>query len=482
MKTITIALTAFMLLNSIFIFAQPGSLDSTFSKNGKVKTGLLTGSSSVAIQADGRILVEQGFSVIRFNRNGTIDRTFGVNGKATTSFAGDNHGYLLGIEPDGKIVVAGYVIDEFQSYNISIARFTLTGTPDSSFGINGEVSTFNNYYVPTDVAIAIDGKILLTATSAVSNSSDIVIIRYNTDGSFDTQFGGDYTFRDVADVIGIQSSGRIVVAGYISGDSVDFGLFRYYKGGKPDSSFGKNGKTFLLFNEPNDLALQSDDKIIVLAGDSLARFTKNGKLDSSFGTNGKIAGAFHGNAVAVQQDGKIIIVGTVNNGANTDFAVARYKLNGHLDKTFGVNGISLTDFGSNETGNAVALQTDGKVIAAGSSANQCAVARYNGDNILGITNNEQLITTDKIISSDNLSLYPNPSKGSVNISYDCSKAGKMQIKLYDVSGKILLSRNDDAISGNNVFHFNLSNLLPGIYYFELINNDEKKKIKLVIEK
>jgi len=228
---------------------------------------------------------------------------------------------------------------------------------------------------------------------------------------------------------------------------------------------------------------------------ALVKFKNDGTLDSNFGTNGMLftdidsSSQDYGNSLVVQPDGKFILGGffyrgSYSNGSNRNIALVRYKQNGRLDANFGKDGKVITDFNHHgDSAYSLALQPDGKVLLAGSSGNKFILVRYNGDNTTLENIADDNLNVDKsLISSNNLSLYPNPSKGDVNISYDCSKAGKMQIKLYDVSGKILLSRNDDAISGHNVFHFNVSNLLPGIYYFELINNDEKKKIKLVIEK
>jgi uncharacterized delta-60 repeat protein len=159
----------------------------------------------------------------------------------------------------------------------------------------------------------------------------------------------------------LQPDGKIVAAGYSYGINTqfDFTLVRYQPNGKVDSSFGTNGFAITDFNG-YDLAtaigVQQNGKMIV-AGYSdffnsvidLARYTKNGLLDSSFGTKGKVITSVGGisdqvHSMVIQPDNKIVIAGSSVNGPNTDFVLVRYKPNGNIDKSFGNNGIVLTDF------------------------------------------------------------------------------------------------------------------------------------------
>lgn len=115
-----------------------------------------------------------------------------------------------------------------------------------------------------------------------------------------------------------------------------------------------------------------------------------GDLDTSFGTGGKVITDFPGNAknyinsLAIQSDGKIIAAGTVNSGSSYDFALARYNDDGTLDGTFGTGGKVVTDFaGGYDESLSVKIQSDGKIVAAGISDNgKFALARYNSDGSL----------------------------------------------------------------------------------------------------
>jgi uncharacterized delta-60 repeat protein len=192
-----------------------------------------------------------------------------------------------------------------------------------------------------------------------------------------------------------QSDGKIVVVGFSnSGTSsvpnYDFALVRYNPDGTLDTSFGTGGKVTTDFGGTEDLgygvAIQSDGKIVVVGGSNsssastnfaLARYNTDGTLDSSFGTGGKVITDFAGgsdaaNAVAIQSNGKIVAAGysRASNVQGDDFAVARYNTDGTLDNSFGTGGKVITDFGGSfEFADEIIIQSDGKIIAAGVSGN-----------------------------------------------------------------------------------------------------------------
>src|SRR5438309_1488545 len=124
-----------------------------------------------------------------------------------------------------------------------------------------------------------------------------------------------------------------------------------------------------------------------------------GDLDTTFNGTGKVITDFAGandqaGSVALQSDGKIVVAGSSDPGGNLDFALARYNADGSLDTTFGGTGKVTTDFGSREDeGDSVAIQSDGKIVASGYSYSQdgtsvrIAVVRYNTDGSLDPTFN-----------------------------------------------------------------------------------------------
>jgi uncharacterized delta-60 repeat protein/uncharacterized repeat protein (TIGR01451 family) len=168
--------------------------------------------------------------------------------------------------------------------------------------------------------------------------------------------------------------------------------------GDLDPTFGTGGKVTTDFAGSNaganGVALQADGKIVAAGfADSgsgsdfaLARYNPDGSLDASFGTGGKVTTDFAGGSdsafgVALQADGKIVAAGFADSGSRGDFALARYNPDGSLDASFGTGGKVTTDFaGSGDEAFGVALQADGKIVAAGfagsGSRGDFALARY----------------------------------------------------------------------------------------------------------
>src|SRR5437870_3563768 len=151
--------------------------------------------------------------------------------------------------------------------------------------------------------------------------------------------------------------------------------------GDLDPSFGAGGQVLTDFGGGDGaraLALQADGRIVV-AGRScpstwrfaLARHDADGTLDPSFGGGGRVltnfAGRDEASALALQSDGKIVVAGFSGAGGRQDFAVARYNPDGSLDPSFGSGGRVLTDFGGDDEASALALQSDGKIVVAGSA-------------------------------------------------------------------------------------------------------------------
>jgi uncharacterized delta-60 repeat protein len=193
----------------------------------------------------------------------------------------------------------------------------------------------------------------------------------------------------VATALAVQPDGRIVAGGETAvGSETEFALARYNLNGTLDASFGSAGKvTTAVGSGGSDiraLVLEPDGKIVAVGEGSdgsqsdfaLARYNPDGSLDTSFGTGGKVVTSIAANngttadAVALQTDGKIVVGGS--NGDTSDFVLARYNPNGSLDTTFGTGGIVITAAGYLT---ALALQQDGKIVAVGGP--RFTLARYN---------------------------------------------------------------------------------------------------------
>ena len=225
------------------------------------------------------------------------------------------------------------------------------------------------------------------------------------DGDLDPTFGTGGTLMtdisrstDLANAVAIQSDGKLVVVGqtYKNNDysTEDFVVTRYNTDGTLDTTFGRGGKVRTDFPGlaavPSAVVIQADGKIVVAGGAfplftflgnfELVRYNPNGSLDRSFGNGGIVTTTFPEGSyafdVALQPDGKIIAAGTVfvdfNPGdqSDTDFALARYNTDGSLDTTFGSGGMVMTDFFANEDDAfSVLIQPDGKIVAVGSANN-----------------------------------------------------------------------------------------------------------------
>ena len=311
---------------------------------------------------------------------GDLDTSFGGNGKVTTSFPDGAYANAVAIQTDGKIVAAGGTGVEF-----ALARYDANGALDATFGTDGKVTTgFTNGGSANAVAIQSDGKIVAAGISG----EEFALARYDTGGALDPTFGTDgivttdlSTGWDEAKGVAIQGNGKIVAAGLAKPGNPWrpwFALARYRSDGTLDTSFGDGGTVLTKFGvsgEGRAIVLQPDHKIVVAGtnggGFALARYDSDGSLDPSFGKGGKVATLLPGEApgrayaVALQPDGKIVAAGSYDFYL---FAIARYKVHGGLDRTFGDDGFAITDVGQGgeQWVSGLLIQPNGKIVAAGS--------------------------------------------------------------------------------------------------------------------
>jgi uncharacterized delta-60 repeat protein len=428
---LTISLIPALVSGQTFSTESSGTLDPSFGIGGMVTTdfgGTSAAVRAVAVQPDGKILAAgsayidgvSDFALARYNRDGTLDASFGTGGTVTTPFdfpGNFDQVAAVVLQPDGKIVLAGSTVNVFA--NFALARFNSDGTLDASFGTGGIVTTnFGQVSAQAfSVAVQPDGKIVAAGYGNIDGGEDFALARYNSNGTLDATFGtggkvstafagppGQGFSYALAYSVALQRDGKIVAAGeaFISGGR-DFALARYNTNGTLDATFGTGGMATTDFVSPNDLAssiaVQPDGRIVAAgaAGPflnrrfdfALARYNSNGTLDASFGTGGKAAKTdFAGfddvpSSIALQGDGKIVVVGRTSVGDNFDFALARYNSNGTLDTSFGTSGRVTTDFaGSTQVPTSVALQADGNIVVAGvadiNGQHDFALARYVG--------------------------------------------------------------------------------------------------------
>ncbi|MFD0273974.1 calcium-binding protein [Kitasatospora sp. NPDC127111] len=391
--------------------AAPGDLDPTFGTGGRVTTDFGGGeddADAVAVQSDGKIVAVGyagafgDFALARYNPDGSLDSGFGTGGRVTTDFNGGSDGARgVAIQSDGKIVVVGHseVPDGGVGW-FSLVRYNTNGSLDSGFGTGGKVVVDFGTGGADDafgVAVQSDGKIVAAGLSG----GDFALARLNTNGSPDTGFGtgGKVTTdfaggADAARGLALQSDGKTVAVGYTgnSTGNYDFALARYNTDGSPDTSFSSDGKVATTFGGVDfghAVAIQPDGRIVAAgytgSDFAIARYNTSGNLDGSFDTDGKVTTDFGGSevayGVAVQSDGRIVVVGDSASGGASDFALARYNPDGSLDTGFSGDGKVTTDFGGGfDQALGVALQSDGRIVAAGYGGPgvDFALARYDG--------------------------------------------------------------------------------------------------------
>ena len=431
-----------------------GLLDTTFSVDGKVTNDL--GSSndnanSVAIQADGKIVVAGNaggdFGLARYNTDGTLDISFSGDGKVITGFGEALGASSVAIQADGKIVVAGYARNG-SNYNFALARYNSDGSLDTTFDGDGKLTTkLGDWCGATDMTIQADGKIVVAGYSYNGSDDDFALARYNGDGSLDTSFDGDGKLTtdfgglgNWVNSVAIQSDGKIVAAGgTYNGRDNDLALARYNGDGSLDTTFDSDGKLTTDFSGRgsndwvNSVAIQGDGKIVVAANSLgsgsdfvLARYNGDGSLDTTFDSDGKLntdfAGWDYSKSVTIQSDGKIVVAGDSYKYPNADFALARYNSDGSLDTTFDNDGKLTTAIGSSDDyANSVAIQTDGKIVVAGQTGGNFALARYDASHMDYTENASAQVFDSTITLTDSDSSNMSSAKIQITGNYQSSE-------------------------------------------------------------
>lgn len=208
----------FLLISNLY--GQPGTLDPTFGTGGKVISDSQgTGIQALVVQPDGK-LVGAGYDgnswmLTRYNSNGTLDNSFGINGIETAEIATASVAYGVALQSDGKIISAG-IINNDQFF---VFRNNTNGSPDNSFGTNGQVIVQNiiNGAQANCVSVQNDGKII--AGGFQVDNADVqkfMLLRLNQNGTSDSSFGTNgiattsiQSFGDVINALTIQADGKI---------------------------------------------------------------------------------------------------------------------------------------------------------------------------------------------------------------------------------------------------------------------------------
>jgi uncharacterized delta-60 repeat protein len=393
--------------------------------------------------------------------SGSLDPTFGSGGIITTAVGTSSFAYATALQSDGKVLAAGSSSSRAGSL-FALARYTTSGSLDTTFGSGGKVTTKVAGSGADALAVQTDGKIVLGGTAGFG------LARYTTSGSLDTTFGSKgiktTTFPgslgdDEIQALVIQSDGKILAAGTSKQNNPadgnypqgEFALARYNSNGSLDTSFGSGGTVLTNFGSSqtalNAVALQPDGKIVVAGSVSVsnvgvgytftvARYNSNGTLDTSFGGTGVVyvspdmLGQAHG--VVIQPDARIVAVGRLAMRDASGYwqprqwALARLNPDGSLDGTFGTGGevtVSVVPgSGVSDEAFGVTLQSNGKLVVAGthnivSNSESFALGRFNADGSLDTTfYGTGLLTTTIGTSSEARGVLIQPADGKVVVA------------------------------------------------------------------
>ena len=389
----------------------------------------------------------------RYNPDGTPDTTFGNGGivvhDSTAGGSDYNFGSSLTTDLQERILVTGSSRNAAGDFDMMIWRYNPDGTVDTSFGnggivvsdcVAGENGNDYGYSIITDSL----GRILVTGSSFNGSNSDMMLWRYNQDGTPDSGFGnGGIVVSDSAaggngDDEGYSIirdlQGRILVTGCSRDTSGNFAMviWRYNVNGTLDSNFGSNG-IVVNSNATNgdssiigkSITLDSQGRILVAgnsknASDDFAmviwRFNPDGTPDATFGNGGKVVsgsaaggnGYDYGNFITTDSQERILVTGwSRNTSDNFDMVVWRFNADGTLDTSFGNGGIVVSGGaaggGSGDYGNSIATDSQVRILVTGSSFNglnsAMVIWRYNPDGTLDTTFNSDGSTPGIVVHS-----------------------------------------------------------------------------------
>lgn len=503
---------------------QAGKIDSTFSDDGRATVFTGGGATDVIIQPNGKIVIggnstDSYYALARFNSNGTLDSSFSSDGKVKTHVGiGFNIGGELLLQPDGKILFAGDCETNSGGRDFGLARYNSNGTLDNSFNGSGIITTSfatsNNDDGGLCIALQSDGKIIQAGDRS---TTAFAAIRFNTNGTIDNSFGnsgkilipiGDFICE--CNSICIQSDGKILLGGYSRSTTLwksAFAIMRLNSNGSLDNTFGVGGKDTIFmstggntnqnyeYNVGTTMLIQTDGKIL-LSGSStrgsngfgtipIIKLNSNGSLDNSFGIGGKVQYAVPGleqiriYSMTLQQDNKIVVVGFIGSidSVSISFLLARFNKDGSIDSTFGNNGIVLKDIsGADDVLAGLAMQSDGKIVACGVSAYGMEVVRYLSGLDVGVL--------DLSVSNNPVFIYPNPIQSQATLQYTLTKDEQISIELFDVLGKLVQQfiENETRTAGKHEEVLKLNELLPsGTYIINIGNGKNSQGVKIVKE-
>lgn len=454
-------ITVLFFLISVYVFPQDGSLDTGFGNQGIVTSpeGRALG---VQIQSDGKIVVvgydSTSIVLSRYNSDGSLDGSFGINGWVNTQINNQpSSGTSICIQNDSKILVGGFIKISPGNNGIVLVRYNSDGTLDSTFGNGGSVVSdlTNGFDYLEALELLNDDRIVICGDTP----NGLFVSRYNPNGQIDNTFGTNGLVitligaNTISGAMAIQSDGKIVVTGETFFPSTDIIIIRYNSDGSLDETFGNGGivveSTGAYFEFGSALQIQNDGKIVVgsikrqIVGANIEiavfRYLNNGTLDNTFGNAGIVNCNFGGIesytwGTALQADGKIVIAGTsiTDLSGNSGFGLLRLNPDGTIDETFGISGIVVTPLGLSSEGTDIEIQSDNKIVLTGWSSDGFTTTRYNITSISSVEELKNEVIPSSISLEQN---YPNPFNPSTRINFSIPNSGNVRLEVFNLLGE-----------------------------------------------
>lgn len=489
-------------------------------KNGPIYWGMPPlnvprGSRAMAAQSDGKVLIGEWRYIILPEWRSVFDSSYGVNGQISRPYPVRQ----IVARFDGKIFSAGSTYKN----DFWVMCHNEDGSVDSSFGINGIVTTdFGGDDVTNGLAIQPDGKIVVSGTTTQANRSNFVIARYLSDGSLDSSFGqegkrnivfpeGNSSIASIA----LHNDGRIVLAGNLNNVTRDLVLTTLLPNGETDLSFGNEGRVIVDIDQSDETCEEQSVLIdytgkIVMVGNTaktdmwvkqmlLMRFNTDGTFDETFAHGGKVQYlGWEAAAVAQQSTGQILVTGTTKGGMGYSviFVVRINATGGPLPISLGgftaerkEDGVLLSWKTASQESNVSfevqrstggnAFTSIGRVFQKGNEITFSFMDRnpVTGKNLYRLKQLSQNNSAEysnvlsvEFTSVPKIRLLPNPVFTSLQIEH--LPEGKKTLSVVDYNGRRLLVTETSV----SVFTLNVQRIAPGNYL--LMVESEKGKVTI----
>jgi uncharacterized delta-60 repeat protein len=338
--------------NSAFVarLDKQGVLDPNFGSGGIARPGLgsvwSAESVNLALQPDGKILLvgsvmranEPTVAVARLETKGVLDPSFGSNGISSVLIGSDTDGRATSavVTSNGQILVSGALLLDTGANPSFVLRLNPNGSLDNHTGV--VTTTVGSTAIASDVALTADGHIFTVGSGVVGTQTDTDVVRYNANGTLDTTFNGSgiltidtsgHAVNDAASSLVLDSSGRLMITGTVSGTQPTGVVLRLLQTGARDTTFGSNGILTGTFGDPGannaGVALDQAGRQLVTGGS----FT--GSTSTALGVERLTSGASPYDAAfgSPSTPGRETI-GCPSNGQGMGTAIAAQKLDGSI--------------------------------------------------------------------------------------------------------------------------------------------------------